>query len=74
MKQSVLIELHHAQNKMNFSENEKFIDALSILLPEIIVIDIFLVLTHEVNSISKNIFFHINLYHYHAQDLHLEDS
>ena len=75
IRTSILVDLHDAQDTLNFLQNEESLDPLIIPLSEKIVLDHFLDVLPEIDSISETRNFHIDLCRNHAQELrrHLED-
>ena len=75
LEKSILTELYHVQDTLNFTSNEETVDLLTLLLPEIIAIVLFLDPTHEIDCFLESFFLHIDLHQDHVHHLrpHEED-
>ena len=71
LKNSNVTELHHAQDELNFENNEKIQDLLVILLLEKIAVVPFLDLALKIDRLFEGLIFLINLHQDHVQDLPL---
>ena len=56
-KNSVLLEIHHVQDTLSILDNNESIDPIIILLSEVTIIDHFLDISLEIDSLQKIYFF-----------------